>query len=103
VINFRGDSESAKCINCGVLPVKADKTCLFNKSAGYIIVGGLTGLGWETVELIAKMGGGCVASFARSQPTDQRLAEMKEMSEKYSCHIISESRCFGLRISEESI
>jgi NAD(P)-dependent dehydrogenase (short-subunit alcohol dehydrogenase family) len=52
-------------------------------------VGGLTGLGWETVELIAKMGGGCVASFARSQPTDQRLAEMKEMSEKYSCHIIS--------------
>jgi NAD(P)-dependent dehydrogenase (short-subunit alcohol dehydrogenase family)/acyl carrier protein len=89
VINFRDDSESTKSINCDVLPVKTDQACLFNKSAGYIIVGGLTGLGWEIVELIAKMGGGCIAIFARRQPTDQRLAEMREMSEKYNCCIIS--------------
>jgi hypothetical protein len=35
------------------------------------------------------MGGGCVAIFARRPPTDQRLAEMREMSEKYNCCIIS--------------
>jgi hypothetical protein len=88
-IDFRDDSESTTNINCEDCPVKTNKANMFNKSAGYMIIGGLTGLGWETVELIAKMGGGCVVILARRQPTDQILAEMKEMSEKYNCHIIS--------------
>jgi NAD(P)-dependent dehydrogenase (short-subunit alcohol dehydrogenase family) len=88
-IDFLDATESTTNINCEDCSVKTNKASLFNKSAGYMIIGGLTGLGWETVELIAKMGGGCVVILARRQPTDQRLAEMKEMSEKYNCQIIS--------------
>ncbi|KAM9826825.1 phenolphthiocerol/phthiocerol polyketide synthase subunit C-like [Neosynchiropus ocellatus] len=41
---------------------------LFRKRAVYIVVGGLSGLGFETVKFISQRGGECVVILSRSKP-----------------------------------
>lgn len=89
IVNFNPNSQMNNCIQAPSVAVKTDKSRIFNKSAGYLIVGGLTGLGWETVNLIAAMGGGCIATIARSIPTEDKLSEIKSLEEKHCCQIIS--------------
>ncbi|KAM9575443.1 phthioceranic/hydroxyphthioceranic acid synthase-like isoform 1-T1 [Guaruba guarouba] len=56
---------------------------LFKPNAVYVVVGGLTGLGFETVKFIAKNGGGCIAIFSRKMPTNEKQEEIKALQEQY--------------------
>ncbi|KAK5606153.1 hypothetical protein CRENBAI_026185 [Crenichthys baileyi] len=51
------------------LPTKAAQ--LFKKRCVYIVTGGLSGLGLETVKFIAHNGGGCIAIVSRRVPSDE--------------------------------
>ncbi|XP_038163831.1 highly reducing polyketide synthase cm3B-like [Cyprinodon tularosa] len=47
------------------------KPALFKKGCVYIVTGGLSGLGFETVKFIAQNGGGCIAILSRGVPSDE--------------------------------
>ncbi|CAB1461101.1 unnamed protein product [Pleuronectes platessa] len=51
------------------IPVLSTKKLLFQKRAVYIVTGGLSGLGFETVKFISQRGGGYVVILSRSKPT----------------------------------
>uniref|UniRef100_A0A3P9MWL7 Probable polyketide synthase 1 n=1 Tax=Poecilia reticulata TaxID=8081 RepID=A0A3P9MWL7_POERE len=57
-----------KCTHSS-LPTKAAP--LFEQRCVYIVTGGLSGLGLETVKFIAHNGGGCIAVLSRSVPSDE--------------------------------
>ncbi|KAM6338819.1 phthioceranic/hydroxyphthioceranic acid synthase-like [Podargus strigoides] len=56
---------------------------LFKQNAVYIVVGGLTGLGFETVKFIAGNGGGCIAILSRKTPSNEKQEEMKALQQQY--------------------
>ncbi|NWI30643.1 PATK synthase, partial [Sula dactylatra] len=56
---------------------------LFKQNAVYIVVGGLTGLGFETVKFIAENGGGCIAILSRKNPSNEKQEEMKALQHQY--------------------
>uniref|UniRef100_A0A667Z092 Fatty acid synthase 2 n=1 Tax=Myripristis murdjan TaxID=586833 RepID=A0A667Z092_9TELE len=51
------------------IPLMPRKKQLFRKRAVYIVTGGLSGLGFETVKFISQRGGGYVVILSRSRPT----------------------------------
>ncbi|XP_071126503.1 mycocerosic acid synthase-like [Mytilus edulis] len=89
VVNFDCSYHDENATNALDIAVKIDKHRIFHRSAGYLITGGLSGLGWEIVNLIARMGGGCIAIVARSTPTVEKLLEIQSLKEKHDCKIIS--------------
>ena len=70
------------------IPLKAFKTEIFRRDGCYIIVGGLTGLGWELLQLMAELGAGYLVTFSRRQPTDETLEEIDKIQCKFGCRII---------------
>ncbi|XP_026053721.1 probable polyketide synthase 16 [Carassius auratus] len=87
--------ESESYFRCQVLPVivlNSDaknqltdipvipKHSLFQKNSVYIVTGGLTGLGFETVKFIARKGGGNIVILSRSNPNPQMQQEISEVS-----------------------
>lgn len=56
------------CINQSQIPLLPSKKKLFRKGAVYIVAGGLTGLGYETVKFISQRGGGNIVILSRSKP-----------------------------------
>ena len=75
----------------------SDKTCeltmfassrhMFRKNSCYIVVGGLTGLGWILVTFIAENGGGYVATLSRRKPSYQQQSDMEILMSKTGCKI----------------
>ncbi|KAL1250586.1 hypothetical protein QQF64_018382 [Cirrhinus molitorella] len=61
------------------IPVKS-KHSLFQKNSVYIVTGGLTGLGFETVKFIARKGGGNIIILSRSNPNPQMQQEISQVS-----------------------
>uniref|UniRef100_A0A8C2Q1X9 Si:dkey-61p9.11 n=1 Tax=Cyprinus carpio TaxID=7962 RepID=A0A8C2Q1X9_CYPCA len=61
------------------IPVIA-KHRLFQKNSVYIVTGGLTGLGFETVKFIARKGGGNIVILSRSNPNPQMQQEISQVS-----------------------
>ncbi|XP_073667780.1 phthioceranic/hydroxyphthioceranic acid synthase-like [Paramisgurnus dabryanus] len=59
------------------------KQSLFQKGSVYIVTGGLTGLGFETVKFIAQKGGGNIVIFSRSNPNPQIQQEIQNISNNY--------------------
>lgn len=51
------------------IPIMPTKKQLFKKRALYIVAGGLSGLGFETVKFISQRGGGYVVILSRSKPS----------------------------------
>ncbi|XP_014818319.1 PREDICTED: phthiocerol synthesis polyketide synthase type I PpsC-like, partial [Calidris pugnax] len=49
----------------------------------YVVVGGLTGLGFETVKFIAENGGGCIAILSRKSPSKEKQDELKALEQRY--------------------
>ncbi|CAM4652126.1 unnamed protein product [Leuciscus chuanchicus] len=70
------------------IPVMA-KHCLFKKNAVYIVTGGLTGLGFETVKFIAQKGGGNIVLLSRSNPNPQMQEEISQVSSDWGSVIKS--------------
>nr|XP_046227978.1 highly reducing polyketide synthase cm3B [Scatophagus argus] len=62
---------------------------LFQQSCVYIVTGGLSGLGLETVKFIAHNGGSCIATLSRSTPTDELQFEMDLLKRRYGVTIMN--------------
>ncbi|XP_076462908.1 uncharacterized protein LOC143295219 [Babylonia areolata] len=59
----------------------------FKKDAAYVVVGGLTGLGWICVEFLARHNAGCIAIINRSTPSADKTAATDKLSRQYKCQI----------------
>ncbi|XP_077364738.1 phenolphthiocerol/phthiocerol polyketide synthase subunit C-like [Festucalex cinctus] len=62
---------------------------LFQKHAAYIVSGGLTGLGFETVKFIACNGGGCIVTLSRRMPTQETHSELDLIQKRCNITIVS--------------
>ncbi|XP_050748789.1 uncharacterized protein LOC127013803 [Gymnogyps californianus] len=65
------------------IPLYESQKQLFKQNAVYVVVGGLTGLGFETVKFVAKNGGGCIAILSRKIPSNEKKEEMKALQQQY--------------------
>ncbi|XP_034562676.1 probable polyketide synthase 16 [Notolabrus celidotus] len=62
---------------------------LFKQSCVYIVTGGLSGLGLETVKFIASNGGGCIATFSRRTVSDELNFQMEFLQRKHGVTIMN--------------
>ncbi len=96
--------ESQSYFRCQILPIinlnsKAknelseipvmSRHSLFKANPVYIVTGGLTGLGFETVKFIAQKGGGNIVILSRSSPNPQMQQEISKLSTHYGSVIKS--------------
>ncbi|NXS42866.1 RADS1 synthase, partial [Balaeniceps rex] len=65
------------------IPLYESQKKFFKQNAVYVVVGGLTGLGFETVKFIAENGGGCIAILSRKNPSNEKQEEMKALQQQY--------------------
>ncbi|KAI1242635.1 Phenolphthiocerol synthesis polyketide synthase type I Pks15/1, partial [Lamprotornis superbus] len=81
------------------IPLYKPQQQLFKQNAVYVVAGGLTGLGFETVKFIAENGGGCIAILSRRIPSREKQEEMRALQQQYKgskvvsvqCDVISTS------------
>ncbi|XP_054621997.1 uncharacterized protein pks1 [Dunckerocampus dactyliophorus] len=71
------------------IPLLARPRQLFKKHSVYVITGGLTGLGLETVKFIASNGGGCIVTLSRRTPTHETQSELDLIQGRYDVIIMS--------------
>ncbi|XP_072269507.1 phthioceranic/hydroxyphthioceranic acid synthase-like [Pyxicephalus adspersus] len=72
------------------IPMSVSDEVLFRHNAVYIVTGGLTGLGFETVKFILHNGGGHVVIFSRRTPNAEMKQQIaKAQSEKENAKIIT--------------
>lgn len=62
---------------------------LFKQHGVYIVTGGLSGLGLETVKFVARSGGGCIATLSRRPVTDEVHGEMELLRKRHGVRIIN--------------
>ncbi|XP_067907899.1 phthioceranic/hydroxyphthioceranic acid synthase-like [Heterodontus francisci] len=62
---------------------------LFRSDAAYIVTGGLSGLGFQTVSFIAKHGGGYVLILSRSSPSNEKQKEFGNLWNQFGTHVVS--------------
>ncbi|OXB84643.1 UNVERIFIED_CONTAM: hypothetical protein H355_001120 [Colinus virginianus] len=65
------------------IPLYESEKKIFKQNAVYVVAGGLTGLGFETVKFIAANGGGCIAILSRKIPSKEKQEEIKALRQKY--------------------
>ncbi|XP_060104321.1 uncharacterized protein LOC132578381 [Heteronotia binoei] len=61
------------------IPVSEAKEKIFKQNAVYIVTGGLTGLGFETVRFIAENGGGGIVILSRRKPSAEKEKEINDL------------------------
>ncbi|XP_043922078.1 highly reducing polyketide synthase cm3B-like [Protopterus annectens] len=76
-----------------VIPVHTTEQSLFQSNAAYIVTGGLSGLGFETVKFIAQHGGGCIIILSRSSPTAEKLQEIANIESQYKGTRVASLKC----------
>ncbi|KPP60817.1 hypothetical protein Z043_121149 [Scleropages formosus] len=62
---------------------------LFKKKSVYVVTGGLSGLGLETVKFIAQRGGGCIAVLSRRALSTEMQLEMNILQSQCGVSVIS--------------
>ncbi|NXP45605.1 EASB synthase, partial [Heliornis fulica] len=75
------------------IPLYESQKKLFKQNAVYVVVGGLTGLGFETVKFIAKNGGGFIAILSRRTPSSEKQEEMKALQQQYEGSKVVSVQC----------
>ncbi|MEQ2189022.1 hypothetical protein GOODEAATRI_020873 [Goodea atripinnis] len=75
------------------------KTQLFRKRAVYIVAGGLSGLGFETVKFISQRGGEYIVILSRSKPTADVQKEIHNIQQQCG-NSISSMEC-DISVSEQ--
>ncbi|KAM6087310.1 mycolipanoate synthase-like [Chlamydotis macqueenii] len=65
------------------IPLYESQKLLFKQKAVYVVVGGITGLGFETVKFIAKNGGRCIAILSRKIPSNKKQEELDTLQQQY--------------------
>ncbi|XP_075936854.1 phenolphthiocerol synthesis polyketide synthase type I Pks15/1-like [Anarhichas minor] len=78
-----------KDVSCTLsdIPLLPTKKQLFRKRAVYIVAGGLSGLGFETVKFISQRGGEYVVVLSRSKPTVDVQQEIHNVETQCGNHI----------------
>lgn len=71
------------------IPLCSKPGQLFKQNCIYIVTGGLSGLGLETVKFIAHNGGSCIATLSRSSVSNERQFEMELLQRRYKMRIIN--------------
>ncbi|ROL45249.1 Highly reducing polyketide synthase easB [Anabarilius grahami] len=97
-IDLLSVKESESYFTCQILPIiilnseeknqlsdipVMPKQSLFQKNSVYIVTGGLTGLGFETVKFIAQKGGGNIVILSRRNPDPQMQQELSQVSSRW--------------------
>ncbi|CAL1539754.1 unnamed protein product, partial [Lymnaea stagnalis] len=67
--------------------VRATQSELFRKDSLYLVVGGLTGLGWMTVNYLSENGAGNIALLNRRSPSEDDRKKIQELSDRQNCHV----------------
>ena len=67
--------------------VLASEKTMLRPNGVYIVVGGLTGLGWECVQFLAKRGAGAVFILNRREVNKYKLDEIGKIEKEHSCEI----------------
>ena len=70
------------------IPLRVFRTEVFRPNGCYILVGGLTGLGWELLQVIAELGAGYIATLSRRPPSEEKQMEIKNIQNRFACRII---------------
>ena len=91
------------CLKLHDLSVELEEDKLFRKDGAYMVVGGLTGLGWICVELLAQNNAGYIAIINRREPTAEHMANMKNLSRLHDCQIKSYQADISSRKSLEQV
>ncbi|KAK7508063.1 hypothetical protein BaRGS_00001028 [Batillaria attramentaria] len=89
-VTCREDSKNAfqfKALKLENLRVKEERQWLFRNDSIYIVVGGLTGLGWICVEFMAQNHAGCIAIINRRAASPEQTAQMEKLGRTKSCCI----------------
>ncbi|KAM9332641.1 phthioceranic/hydroxyphthioceranic acid synthase [Pholidichthys leucotaenia] len=71
------------------IPLLSSKGQLFKQSCVYIVTGGRSGLGLETVKFIAHNGGGCIATLSRTTPSDELQFEIDLIQKRHKVSVIN--------------
>uniref|UniRef100_A0A3Q2YXK3 Fatty acid synthase 2 n=2 Tax=Hippocampus comes TaxID=109280 RepID=A0A3Q2YXK3_HIPCM len=71
------------------IPLLCSKKQLFRKRSVYIVVGGLTGLGFETVKFISQKGGEVVITLSRSKPSAEVQQEIQNIEKQCGNKVVS--------------
>uniref|UniRef100_A0A3P8ZRT2 Carrier domain-containing protein n=1 Tax=Esox lucius TaxID=8010 RepID=A0A3P8ZRT2_ESOLU len=88
-----GKEDTKDAISNIPLPPKPNR--LFQKNSVYIVTGGLTGLGFETVKFISQKGGGYITILSRRNPAPDIQQEISNLEKNYCVHIT----CMGCDVS----
>ncbi|XP_074754067.1 phthioceranic/hydroxyphthioceranic acid synthase-like [Athene noctua] len=75
------------------IPLYESQKKMFKQNAVYVVAGGLTGLGFETVKFIAENGGGCIAILSRKIPDNEKQEEMKALQQQYKGSKVVSVQC----------
>ncbi|XP_020656818.3 phthioceranic/hydroxyphthioceranic acid synthase [Pogona vitticeps] len=81
------------------IPMSVTDRRLFKHNAVYIVTGGLTGLGLETVKFIAENGGGRIIILSRRNPSAEIQKDLKDLQDhcewsrvvSLQCNVVSSS------------
>ncbi|XP_053120681.1 phenolphthiocerol/phthiocerol polyketide synthase subunit C-like [Hemicordylus capensis] len=96
---------TCKSVPCAVLKSQAENHCIseipisetkgemFQQNAVYIVAGGLTGLGFETVKFIVQNGGGCIVILSRRKPNSEKEMEISNLKNQYKWSRIISLQC----------
>ncbi|KAG9334356.1 hypothetical protein JZ751_008242 [Albula glossodonta] len=71
------------------LPLQGKPKQLFKKNSVYIVTGGLSGLGFETVKFVAQRGGGFIVILSRSAPSSQLHHDIAVLQNQHGVSVIS--------------
>ncbi|XP_041378947.1 phthioceranic/hydroxyphthioceranic acid synthase-like [Gigantopelta aegis] len=71
----------------GIQPVLAFEDTLLRPDGIYIVIGGLTGLGWECVNFLAKQGAGAIVTINRRSASRNKLRHIKKITAEHHCQI----------------
>ena len=82
------DEVKTDIIEAFSLPCLVPLTKVFDKASTYVITGGLTGLGWELLLLMAEMGAGTIATLNRRPVSVERAADIEQTQRQYACRIL---------------
>ncbi|NXH75798.1 SDNO synthase, partial [Hydrobates tethys] len=85
------DMKRFRCLSD--IPLYESQKKLFKQNAVYVVVGGLTGLGFETVKFIAENGGGCIAILSRKMPSNEKQEEIKALQQQYEGSKVAFVQC----------
>ncbi|XP_030623448.1 probable polyketide synthase 16 [Chanos chanos] len=71
------------------IPFMRNQKQMFKKNSMYIVTGGLSGLGFETVKFIAQRGGGYIIILSRSHPSPAMQEEINSLTNQFEAVIVS--------------